>query len=154
MQRLDYLSRRLLHPDDFIRNQIAHLHHLARRLRGGWQRQDQSRTWHARELTRRRAHARPDVKGLMRCAADLARRLRSSTRERFQSSASHLKALDAHLKHLSPELVLERGYSITETDARRIVRDSATLAVGAGLRIRFARGSVAAQVTDKADPKP
>ena len=154
MQRLDYLSRRLLHPGDFIRNQVAHLHQLARRLRGGWQRQDQSRTWRALELTRRHARALPDIKHLVRYAADLARRLRKAARERLRASSSHLKAVEAHLKHLNPDRVLERGYSITETDAKRIVRDSATLALGAGLRIRFAKGSVTARVTDKADRKP
>jgi exodeoxyribonuclease VII large subunit len=153
MQRLDYLSRRVLHPGDYIRNRIGHLHHLASRLRGGWQRQDQSRTWHARELARRHARARPDPGARARRAAELARRLRKAAQERLQSSARYLQAIEAHLKHLNPELVLERGYSITETDASRIVRDSATLAVGAGLRIRFAKGSVEAQVTGKSDRK-
>jgi exodeoxyribonuclease VII large subunit len=35
MQRLDYLSRRLVHPGETIRNRLAELRHLAIRLREG-----------------------------------------------------------------------------------------------------------------------
>jgi exodeoxyribonuclease VII large subunit len=151
MQRLDYLSRRVLHPGERIRNQAVHLNHLASRLRGSWQRQDQSRAWSLRELTRRHAHARPDLKMLARGAADLARRLRASVRDRIRLAGNNLRAVEAHLKHLRPEWVLERGYSITATEAGTIVRDGSGLIIGEDVRITFARGWAAAQVKRKSN---
>jgi len=153
MQRLDYLSRRLLHPGERIRNQAVHLHHLASRLHGGWQRQDASRAWRLEALTRRHMRARPDVGNLARGAADLARRLRAVVRDRIRLAGKEMRAVEAHLKHLNPQLVLERGYSITETAGGTIVRDSAQVNAGAQVGITFARGRAQARIesADKPD---
>ena len=149
MQRLDYLSRRLLHPGERIRNQAVHLTHLASRLHGGWERQHAARTWGLRELTRRRAHAQPDLNSRTRAGAELARRLQQSMRDRMESRAGLLKAAEAHLQHLSPQRVLERGYSITETDAGMIVRDGSRLVIDEDVMITFAQGWARAQVKRK-----
>jgi exodeoxyribonuclease VII large subunit len=149
MQRIDYLSRRLLHPGERIRNQVGQLAHLTSRLRGGWERQHASRTWGLREITSRHTHARPDLQSLARSSAELARRLRQSLGDQIESAARQLKAAEAHLKHLNPQRVLERGYSITETDAGMIVRDGSGLVVGEDVTIKFARGWAGAQVKRK-----
>jgi exodeoxyribonuclease VII large subunit len=146
MQRLDYLSRRLVHPGERIKNQIQHAQHLASRLRSAWHRTSDGCAWHARELAQRYHAARPGVDELARTSGALAQRLRAAARERLKTTAMQLRELEAHLKHLNPQLVLERGYSITETAAGMIVRDSAKLAAGDDVKITFAKGVADAKI--------
>ncbi|MBI3041845.1 MAG: exodeoxyribonuclease VII large subunit [Betaproteobacteria bacterium] len=149
MQRLDFLSRRLVHPGERIRNQLGELRHLASRLVGAWRRGREDLGWQTRELGVRLAARAPDLPGLEREAAALARRLRAGARHRLEAAAALLARLDAHLKHLNPQSVLERGYSITQSADGSIVRDGARLAIGDSVTISFARGRIGAQVNRK-----
>jgi exodeoxyribonuclease VII large subunit len=148
MQRLDYLSKCLVHPGDRLRNQLQHLTHLANRLCGGWKRYAEARTW----ATRRAAHeldtAHPDVARLERRCAELVRRLGDCLHTRLDRAGTRLTALESHLRHLNPQLVLERGYSIAADAAGHIVRDSATLQSGSELHVTFAHGSAHTRVED------
>ena len=105
--------------------------------------------WGMRELTQRHGHAQPDLKSLARSGTEVARRLQQSLRDRIESATHHLKAAEAHLKHLNPQRVLERGYSITETETGTIVRDGSVLVIGEDVTITFARGGASAQVKRK-----
>lgn len=146
MQRLDYLSRRLVHPGERIKNRMQHAQHLASRLRSAWHRTWDECAWQTRGLAQRYRTARPDLPRLEREGGELAQRLRAAAREHVKSAALRLRELEAHLKHLNPQLVLERGYSITATAAGDIVRDGAALAAGDEVKITFAQGSADAQV--------
>ena len=141
MQRLDYLSRCVVHPGERIRNQLQHLSHLANRLCGGWRRLFEAQTWEVRGLARQFAGARPDLQRFTREHADLDRRLRDAAAVHIEAASRRLAAMDAHLKHLNPELVLERGYSIAQSASGAIVRDAGQLAGGDELRLTFARGT-------------
>ena len=149
MQRLDFLSRRLVHPGERIRNQVNEMRHLATRLTGAWGRALEDLGWQARELGLRLVGGGPDVAGLARDTAEQARRLREAARRRIEAAAAQLAQMDANLKHLNPQSVLERGYSITEA-AGAIVRDAGRLKVGEDVTITFARGQVGAEVKRKA----
>jgi len=149
MQRLDLLSHRLVHPGERIRNRLGELRHLATRLTGAWGRQAEELGWRTRELGLRLSGSAPDVAGRSRESTELARRLREAARRRLETAAGLLARLDAGLKHLSPELVLARGYSITESADGAIVRDAGRLEVGEDVTITFARGRVGAQVKRK-----
>ncbi|HEX6495710.1 MAG TPA: exodeoxyribonuclease VII large subunit [Acidobacteriaceae bacterium] len=61
------------------------------------------------------------------------------------------KALDGRLAALSPLAVLERGYSLTFTEAGQLVRESSGVVSGETLRTRLARGSVTSTVTHTED---
>jgi len=119
MQRLDFLSRRLTHPGERIRNQIVHLQHLASRLRGEWRLGAEGRSWSLR---------------------DAAQRLRSASRERLVAAVDRVGAAQANLLHLNPQRVLERGYSITEAADGSVVRDSAQLSEDQELKVTLAKG--------------
>lgn len=149
MQRLDYLSRRLVHPGERIRGRLAELRHLATRLVGAWKRGVEDLDWRTRELGLRLVGGAPEVGALEGRAADLARRLREGARRQLEARASLLGRLDASLRHLNPQSVLERGYSITEDRTGRIVRDAARLAEGEDVKLTFARGWAEAQVRRK-----
>ena len=148
MQRLDYLSRRLVHPGERIRAQAGELRHLAIRFTAAWRRGLEDADARARELALRLTAGAPDVTGLVRETAGLAHRLREGARHGLEAAATLLRRLDASLNHLNPQSVLERGYSITES-TNGIVRDGSKLEVGDDVTITFARGRVGAQVKRK-----
>ncbi|HEX9686854.1 MAG TPA: exodeoxyribonuclease VII large subunit [Burkholderiales bacterium] len=146
MQRLDVLSRRLVHPGERIRNQLGELRHLATRLSGASARVLEDRAWRLREAGLRLAACRPAVAELQRGCVALARRLREGARRRLEAATALLARLDAHLKHLNPQSVLERGYSITHDRQGMVVRDAGRLAVGDELRTTFSKGWAEATV--------
>jgi exodeoxyribonuclease VII large subunit len=146
MQRLDYLSRCLVHPGERIAGQLQHLGHLANRLCGGWKRSAEAHAWTLRALARGLRAARPDLDVLERTRLELARRLGEGLRARLGSAATRLTALEAHLKHLNPALVLERGYSIALDSKGAVVHDAAQLEVGEQVELRFGRGAASAEV--------
>lgn len=150
MQRLDYLSRRLTHPGERIRNQEVHLQHLASRLHGGWRRATEEQSWALRDAAQRLRAAAPDVSLMVQQQQELARRLRGIARERMGIAVERLAGIRAHLLHLNPQRVLERGYSITETADGRIVRDGAQLAPEQELKLTLARGWARVKVKDRA----
>lgn len=78
-------------------------------------------------------------------AADAALRARD-IRIRLESSKGRLNALQARLEALSPLAVLDRGYAVVETAERRVVSDASSVAPGEDIRIRLARGRLAATV--------
>ena len=146
MQRLDYLSRRLVHPGERIRNQLGEARHLATRLAAAGARALEDFGWRIRELGLRLVAGGPDIAAFGRDAAERGRRLRQSMRRQMEGIAAQMARIEASLKHLNPELVLERGYSITESTGGAIVRDAARLKVDENVTITFARGRVGAQI--------
>jgi len=73
MQRLDYLSRRLTHPGERIRNQMIHLQHLVTRLRGAWGRGTDEQSWQLRDTAQRLRAAAPDAGALLQQQLELSR---------------------------------------------------------------------------------
>ena len=73
-------------------------------------------------------------------------RWQRATALRVESFAQQLGRLEAGLKHLSPQNVLDRGYSIVTTAAGAIVQDVAQVAVGEEVELTLARGSADAQI--------
>ncbi|UCF75448.1 MAG: exodeoxyribonuclease VII large subunit, partial [Betaproteobacteria bacterium] len=146
MQRLDYLSRRVVHPGERIRNRQGELSHLASRLRAAGRREIEAGGWQLHAMGLRMRGVVPDVVGLRRVQEDLARRLRESGRRALETAAGLLGRLDAHVKHLDPHQVLERGYSITQAADGTIVRSAEQLKAGENVKITLARGWADAQV--------
>ena len=146
MQRLDYLSRRLTHPGERIRNQVVHLQHLGSRLRSVWGRSADEQLWQLRDTAQRLRAAAPDSAALLQQQQDLARRLQQAVRGITDLARSHLKGIAAQLLTLAPQRVLERGYSITTTATGDVVRDGAGLTGGQPVHITFASGAADADI--------
>jgi exodeoxyribonuclease VII large subunit len=146
MQRADYLSRRLVHPGERIRQQAAELRQLGTRLAAAWKRRLEDAEWETRDLARRLMASGPDPDATAGEAAALARRLREGARRALESAELLLRRLEGSLRHLNPQSVLERGYSITES-ADGIVRDAWQLKVDQEVTITFAKGQAGARVT-------
>jgi exodeoxyribonuclease VII large subunit len=144
-QRVDYLSKCLVHPGERIRHQRAHLVHLANRLCGAWRRSADNRAWAVKATARQLSAATPEVSILQARTAEAGRRLCAAGARHFDALAARVSAANAHLAHLNPQHVLERGYAIVESPAG-IVRDGASLCAGDALKITFARGWAQAKV--------
>lgn len=149
MQRLDFLARRLTHPGERIRNQWMQLQHLRARLGGAWVRGGDDRIWQLRDRAQRLRMAAPDPDGLLRDQGELAQRLRLAMRERIRGAREQIKGAQDNLLHLNPRRVLERGYSMVETEGGGIVRDSAELVPDQDLKITLARGWAGVRVKRK-----
>ena len=148
MQRLDYLSRCLVHPGERIRHQRLHLGHLANRMCGAWRRLSEAQTWELKGLARELHAVRPDVEGRLATNEDLAKRLRTAAQRRIDGFSARVVNAQTHLVHLSPQRVLERGYAIAESNSG-VVRDGAVLRVGEELKLTFARGGATADVKSR-----
>jgi exodeoxyribonuclease VII large subunit len=149
MQRLDVLARRLTHPGEHIANRLVHLGHLASRLRGAWAHRTDGSAWQLRELYQQLLALRPDFAALSTRQQSLAQRLVSAAAHRVDTLRADVKSLAAQLAQLNPRAVLERGYSMVETPAGKVVRDSAQVKRDDEVKLTFAKGWARAQVKDK-----
>ncbi|MBI2224693.1 MAG: exodeoxyribonuclease VII large subunit, partial [Betaproteobacteria bacterium] len=140
MQQLDVLARRLTHPGERIANQLAQLGHLASRLRSAWQMTSGNSEWRLRELYQQLLALRPDFTVLATRQQTLAQRLASAAAHRIDALGAEVRSLAAQLAQLNPSAVLERGYSMVETAAGDIVRDSAQLKRDDEVKLTFAQG--------------
>jgi exodeoxyribonuclease VII large subunit len=147
MQQVDYLGRRLTHPGARILDQQRHLAHLAARLQRGAAHSLIRADLHLDALQRRLAAAGPDVQGLQSHLQRLAQRLAISLERTLERRGAALSRLAAHLNALSPQLVLERGYSIVAREDGRIVQSADQVTAGADVSLTFARGGAMARVT-------
>ena len=88
----------------------------------------------------------PRVAQLAGESAHLLARLRAASQAALERAAARSAGLAASLSHLDPARVLERGYSIVQKADGRVVSDSAALALGEPVVLRFARGDAGARI--------
>lgn len=145
-QRIDWLAARLIHPADKIRQRQADLQALGRRLRQAAARQSEGGKLRLETLRQRLGSARPRPEKLGEALSHLHFRLNTGLRSQISQQIAKLNTLERSLYQLDPNAVLARGYALATGPDGRVVRDAATLAPGASLKIDFARGSAQATV--------
>ena len=128
MQRLDFLQRRLVHPEQKMQQQRQHLEQLQRRLH----------------------LARPELARHGARLDEAQRRMSAAMQRLLERNEVRLCGMLQHLQHLDPQQVLARGYSLVRDEEGALVTDSATLPVGARLDITFAKGWARAELKEKA----
>ncbi len=143
-ERLNWLSRRLIHParrlmelsqrvDDFNQRLFKALRHqldvarsavveLSAHLRA------------ASPLPRLRLHAQHQTA--------LRARLQQAVMQRLRTAEHQLSQLGRALSAVSPLATLDRGYAIVTSDQRRILRDAAGVKAGSRVQARLARGEL------------
>ncbi len=149
MQRLDYLSKRLLHPGQRIETCRDELSHLAARLQQAKRSQLDRLVLRLNALRSALRSQRPDVARWRGRCDELTLRLRNGGRALLDDKRRTLEAVRANLDHLNPESVLSRGYSVVTRQDGLIVRDSVELDVGAAVDLRLARGRAGARIESK-----
>ncbi len=152
MQRVDLVSRRLVHPAARLQAQAQAIAGLAQRLvraaaTTGRLREHEYATQGLRLVRQLRAPL-PQRTALLR----LVERWQRGGGDQIHTIDRKIAALDAGMRHLNPQGVLDRGYSIVTAADGSVVQDAGALALGDTLDLRFARGQAGAKVTRK-DPQ-
>ena len=153
MQRLDELAIRLQqqHPGVRLRQQAERIATLGARL--GQAGRSRIRIQHASlETLATRLQAQAPARRVSETRShleQLARRSETVMRQSLEERRTSVKALARDLHAISPLATLERGYSITLNKGQQAITDSSQVRKGEELEIRFARGSIQAEVTEK-----
>ena len=153
MQRLDELGIRLQqqHPGLRLRQQAEKIATLGARL--GQAGRSRIRIQHASlETLATRLQAQAPARRVSETRShleQLARRSETVMRQSLEERRTSVKALARELHAISPLATLERGYSITLNKGQQAITDSSQVRKGEELEIRFARGSIQAEVTEK-----
>ncbi len=87
--------------------------------------------------------------GLVREVEATTGRLAAIAAQRLLQQRGRVDQATGKLQTLSPLNILERGYAIVFDAAGRLVKDEAQVETGAEVKVRLARGQVAARVTKK-----
>jgi exodeoxyribonuclease VII large subunit len=125
MQRVDTLSRCLVHPGEKIRQQQGMVEQLTARL--------------GQALQHKLHVAQAGF-------APLPQRLSLAVVRDAERHRTRLEKLAQSLHHLNPHGVLERGYSLVQTSEGTVVRSGSQLKPGDRLRLNFAEGGADASV--------
>ena len=146
IQRLDYLSRRLVHPAEHLRRQQLELNQLSQRLHNATHARLTREQLRIAQLSQRLVTplhvVRREQQGLDALTARAQRAVHSGLMQR----QLNLARLTSSLAHLSPEGVLARGYSIVQLENGEVVQDAATLKAGDSIDIRLHRGQARATI--------
>lgn len=146
------LERRLarLHPRRLLEAQGQRLDDVLESMRRATQRARREAGQRMESAARRLAGSRP-MERIMRerlRLEDLRRRLTLAAAQGSRRKTDAVAGLSERLRLLSPQSVLDRGYSITtNADTGEVVRDAATLQAGQRLATRLAHGTVHGVVT-------
>lgn len=125
MQRVDLLTRRLIHPAERLAHNRQRIAHLASRLAGAGERLAARRNQQLNNLRLRLTRARPNLE-------------RHRTR---------LARLAASLAALNPQAALARGYALVRAPDGQLVRSHRQLVDGMRLDLRLAEGGAETLVT-------
>ena len=151
-QQIDHAARGLLSPHERLaraRDRVA----LAAAQIGHAMTMQRDRAENQLRFNRQRLiNSKPNITDyqapLMRCRNQLKMALHRHTQQRL----TRLEAIRRNLSLLSPNLVLERGYSIVERRGL-ILRNAHDVATGDALSVRLANGRIAVLVTATASDR-
>jgi exodeoxyribonuclease VII large subunit len=146
MLGIDQLARRLVHPRAKLDAQAEALTRLRLRLGAAASRLLSDRRWRVAELLQRSQTRLPHLAELAARSARLLARLSSAANATLGRAATSCAGFAAGLSQLDPHKVLERGYSIVQKPGGEVVRDSAALARGETVVLRFAKGGAEARI--------
>jgi len=104
------------------------------------------RALHVDQVARRLVHPSAKLSAQGEVLAQLRLRLEGTVTRLLSDRRSRFANLVTNLSHLDPTRVLERGYSIVQKSGGEIVRDSAALAPGEAVALRFAKGGAEARI--------
>ncbi|MBK9160616.1 MAG: exodeoxyribonuclease VII large subunit [Nitrosomonadales bacterium] len=148
MQALDYLQRRLVHPAQQLQRQTIRLEQLRQRMQRAHTHRRLQLHWQWRSLAQRLYGVRGDFARLHDRQATLAQRMTGAMHVGQAQRLAGVENAAQHLALLDPRQVLARGYSIVQDAGGAVVSDAAALAVGAELRVTFAKGWVRSEVKE------
>jgi exodeoxyribonuclease VII large subunit len=148
MQAVDYLQRRLVHPAQQLQHRTLQLAQFRQRMQRAYAYRKQNLHWHWESLAQRLRAASGDLSRQHDRLGHLAQRLGNAVRAGQSHRLVRVDNVAQHLILLDPTKVLARGYSMVQDAGGSVVSDAGKLAIGAALRITFARGWVQTEVKE------
>ena len=146
-QKTDWFARQIRHPQQKLNEQRAQLHTLAQSMRFAMQ---NSHRFHAQRFARQQqqlAHLRPNVSGAARDVQSFQTMLRQHWLNLLANRRQLLEKQAALLEAVSPQHILERGFSVVKNSRGQVIRSAAVLKQGQKLHITFADGETDVRVT-------
>jgi exodeoxyribonuclease VII large subunit len=149
MQAVDYLQRRLVHPAQQLQRQTQQLNQLQQRMQRAFAYRHQQQRWQWQTLAQQLRAASSDFARLQDRQTGLAQRLVKAMRGTKTQRLVRLENVAQHLILLDPKQVFARGYSMVQDASGGVVSDAGQLAIGAELRITFAKGWAQTEVKER-----
>ena len=146
-QKLDWLARQIRHPSQKLDEQRTYIHKLAQTLSYSMTQNVRAHTARFERQTQALQHFRPDIsvyrQDIDRFQTTLSHAFRQLLAQRRQS----LTAQTALLEAVSPQQILERGFSVVKNTRGQVIRNTNALKQGQKLHITFADGETDVRVT-------
>ncbi|QEY24464.1 exodeoxyribonuclease VII large subunit [Neisseria animalis] len=149
-QRVDWLARQIRHPRQKLGDERAYLNTLAQNLRFAMLQNQRFRTQQFERAKQSLQHGRPDTATARREVAKFQTALPQSFALLLQQRRQALEKQAALLEAVSPQHILERGFSVVKNTRGQVVRSAAALKQGQKLHITFADGETDVRVTGEA----
>lgn len=145
-QRLDYLSRRLIHPAEQLRRQNQDLDRLAQRLRTSARTQLTQTQLQLGQFNQRLMSPSTAIRREQQSLDALGIRVQRALQNSIAQRRLNLSRLSSSLDHLSPEGVLARGYSIVQREDGMVIQNASALRSGDAVTLRMHRGQARATI--------
>ena len=146
-QKLDWLARQIRHPRQKLDDQCASISKLAQTLSYSMTQNLRAHTARFERQTQALKHCRPDVSVYKHNIDRFQTALSHSFRQLLAYRRQSLTAQAALLEAVSPQHILERGFSVVKNTRGQVIRNADTLKQGQKLHITFADGKTDVRVT-------
>lgn len=146
-QKLDWLARQIRHPRQKLDDQRASISKLAQTLSYSMTQNVRAHTARFERQTQALKHCRPDVSVYKHNIDRFQTALSHSFRQLLTHRRQSLTAQAALLEAVSPQHILERGFSVVKNTRGQVIRNADTLKQGQKLHITFADGETDVRVT-------
>ena len=146
-QKLDWLARQIRHPRQKLDEQRASISKLAQTLSYSMTQNVRAHTARFERQTQALKHCRPDVSVYKHNIDRFQTALSHSFRQLLTHRRQSLTAQAALLEAVSPQHILERGFSVVKNTRGQVIRNADTLKQGQKLHITFADGETDVRVT-------
>ena len=146
-QKLDWPARQIRHPRQKLDEQRTYIHKLAQTLSYSMTQNVRAHTARFERQTQALKHCCPDIsvyrQDIDRFQTTLSHAFRQLLAQRSQS----LTAQTALLEAVSPQQIMERGFSVVKNMRGQVIRSTDALKQGQKLHITFADGETDVRVT-------
>lgn len=153
-QRLDFLSKRMIHPGDKLRQQAQQLAQLQDRMTRQIHSSLKQRQWSLQLHQTRLATYRPSTTGLQHRLTQLSSTLYRQIHSHLQQETQQLNHLQTRLININPEAVLARGYAIIQKQNGQVVKKPDELLNHERVTVTLAEGKTEAIVEHPQGAQP
>ena len=146
-QKLDWLARQIRHPRQKLDEQRTYIHKLAQTLSYSMTQNVRAHTARFERQTQALKHCRPDISFYRQDIDHFQTTLSHAFRQLLAHRRQSLTAQTALLEAVSPQQILERGFSVVKNTRGQVIRNADVLKQGQKLHITFADGETDVRVT-------